>query len=385
MPAQYGCGIFGATGTVGRAGLAAAESLGLAIDVIAGRNDTAGMLELFERCRPQLIVMADHAAAESLRNMLPAASARVEAGEDAACAAAAACSTMLAAVSGSAGLAAIMAALEAGRRVLLANKEALVLAGEHVLAAAQAGGGTIVPVDSEHNALAELLMLAQDRRERIARIWLTASGGPFFGGGADMASVTPAEAVRHPVWDMGAKISVDSATMMNKGLEVIEACRLFALAPEQIEVVVHPQAIVHAIVEFSDGGCIAQCAPADMRATLARAWAWPDVPQSSFGRISWPQLGKLEFLPPDSERFPCLRLAYDALARGGSAPAVLNAANEIAVESFLRDELGFADIPAVVARTVAAEADASSTLEGLLDADARARAYARQASYALAP
>ena len=384
MKGEYGFGVFGATGTVGRAGLDAARRLGIAIDVLAGRRDVEGMLQLHERHRPRLMIMADADAAAQLQDRLPAGTGcRVEQGPDAICEAARRCATMLAAVSGAAGLDSVMAAAGAGRRILLANKEALVLAGDHVLAAAAASGGRIVPVDSEHNALAELLLLAADRRDQIERVWLTASGGPLLNHRGDFRDVTPEAAVRHPVWSMGAKISVDSATMMNKGLEVIEACRLFSLAPEQVEVVVHPQSVVHAIVEFSDGGCLAQCAPADMRATIARAIAWPHIPAVSFGRIDWRQLGSLQFQHPDMERFPCLQLAYRALASGGSAPAVLNAANEVAVHSFLRRELHFAGIPEVVAETVAALPGAADTLGDLVAADSKARAYAGRAAKAL--
>ena len=384
MRSEYKFGVFGATGTVGCAGLEAAGQLGMEIDVLTGNRNVEMMLKLHGKHHPRLMIMADRAAAEQLAERLPAAArGRVEGGEDAICAAAAQCATMLAAVSGAAGLDAVMAAARAGRRILLANKEALVLAGEHVLAAAAAAGGQIVPVDSEHNALAELLLLAADRRDAIERVWLTASGGPFFNHRGDLQDITPEAAVRHPVWSMGAKISVDSATMMNKGLEVIEACRLFSLVPEQVEIVVHPQSVVHAIVEFSDGGCLAQCAAADMRSTIARAIAWPRIPAVSFGRIDWRELGSLDFQHPDNERFPCLKMAYAALAAGGSAPAVLNAANEVAVHSFLRRELRFAGISKVVAETVAAEAGAAETLGDLVAADTKARAYAGRAAKSL--
>ena len=384
MRSEYGFGVFGATGTVGGAGLEAASRLGVGIDVLAGNSNVERMLQLQQEYRPALMIMAEQAAAAQLAERLPAASGcRIEGGEDAICAAAAQCATMLAAISGAAGLDAVMAAAAAGRRILLANKEALVLAGDHVLAAAEAAGGRIIPVDSEHNALAELLLLAADRSDAITRVWLTASGGPFFKHQGDLHDVTPEAAVRHPVWSMGAKISVDSATMMNKGLEVIEACRLFSLAPEQVEIVVHPQSVVHAIVEFSDGGCLAQCAAADMRATIARAIAWPRIPAVSFGRIDWRELGTLDFQHPDNERFPCLKLAYEALAAGGSAPAVLNAANEVAVDSFLRRKLRFAGISKVIAETVAAEAGAADTLGDLVAADTRARAYAGRAAKSL--
>ncbi|MCY4325138.1 MAG: 1-deoxy-D-xylulose-5-phosphate reductoisomerase [Betaproteobacteria bacterium] len=380
MRCEYGFGVFGATGTVGRAGLEAAGQLGIGVDVLAAAGNVEGMLQLYAQHHPRLIIMADDAAAAALAERLPAgAGCRVEHGDEAMCAAAAGCATMLAAVSGAAGLDSVLAAAGEGRRILLANKEALVLAGDHVLAAARAAGGQVVPVDSEHNALAELLLLAADRRDAIERVWLTASGGPFLNHPGDLEEVSPEAAVRHPVWSMGAKISVDSATMMNKGLEVIEACRLFSLTADQVEIVVHPQSVVHAIVEFADGGCLAQCAPADMRSTIARAIAWPEIPAVRFGRIDWRKLGSLQFQQPDNDRFPCLQLAYQALAAGGSAPAVLNAANEVAVHSFLRRELNFSAISKVVAETVAAEAGAADTLSDLVAADSKARAYAGRA------
>ena len=384
MRSEFGFGVFGATGTVGRAGLEAARRLGIEVEVLVAGSNVEGMLQLHDEYLPRLMIMDDAAACEQLQKRLPASSrCAVEKGAQAICDAACNCATMLAAVSGAAGLDAVMAAARSGRRILLANKEVLVLAGRHVMEAAEASGGQIVPVDSEHNALAELLLLAAERRDRIRRVWLTASGGPFLNHRGDFSNVTPEAAVRHPVWNMGAKISVDSATMMNKGIEVIEACRLFSLAPEQVEIVVHPQSVVHAIVEFADGGCLAQCATADMRATIARAIAWPRIPELSFGRIDWRELGRLDFQHPDNERFPCLQLAYQALASGGSAPAVLNAANEVAVHSFLRRELHFAGISEVIAETVAAQAGAAETLAELVAADSRARAYAGRCAKAL--
>lgn len=378
MSARRGLGVLGATGTVGRAGQEVAAALGIRPAMLAARCDVAGMLELIAKHRPARAVMADPEAARLVRAGLPRSSrCEVAAGEEAICVAAAECGTVLAAISGAAGLAPTLRALQAGARVLLANKEALVLAGSHLLEAARSGGGEIVPIDSEHNALAELLLLVRGRRDRIARVWLTASGGPFHGTADSLEGVTPEQAVRHPVWKMGAKISVDSATMMNKGLEVIEACRLFDLRPDEVSVVVHPQSVVHAMVEFADGSCLAQCGPADMRTTIARALCWPEIPQISFGRIDWPSLGRLDFLAPDNDKFPCLRLAYEALAAGGSAPAVLNAANEVAVESFLGERLGFADIPDVVSGTLQRESGPADTLDELISADVRAREVAR--------
>jgi len=281
------------------------------------------------------------------------------------------CDVVMAAIVGAAGLASTLAAARAGKRVLLANKEALVMAGPLLMRAAAEGGATIVPVDSEHNAVFQCLSDAR----AVRRIVLTASGGPFRAAPLDsLASVTPAQACAHPNWVMGRKISVDSATMMNKGLEVIEARWLFDVPASAIEVVIHPQSIVHSLVEYVDGSLIAQLSNPDMRVPIAYALGYPERIASGARPLDLAALKELSFERPDERRFPCLRLAYRALERGGSAPAVLNAANEVAVDAFLAGRLSFTGIARVIADTLdAVPAAAAADLDAVREADAEAR------------
>jgi 1-deoxy-D-xylulose-5-phosphate reductoisomerase len=266
-----------------------------------------------------------------------------------------------------------------------------VIAGELLAAALHSGGGTVLPIDSEHNALFQCLPAGYARdpgRNGVERLVLTASGGPFRGRtAASLADVTPAQACAHPNWRMGRKISVDSATLMNKGLEVIEAQWLFGLPPDRIEVVVHPQSIVHALVAYRDGSTLAQLGNPDMRTAIAHALAWPERVDAGVAPLDLVRLGRLDFLPPDREAFPCLDLAYRALHAGGTAPATLNAANEVAVEAFLNGMLDFPGIPRIVAATLAElAAQPVASLPALLAADARARAVAaRHVAGAQAP
>jgi 1-deoxy-D-xylulose-5-phosphate reductoisomerase len=288
------------------------------------------------------------------------------------------CSTVMAAIVGAAGLAPTLAAATHGKRVLLANKEALVMAGPLFMDAVSRGNGTLLPIDSEHNAVFQCL--PHDGRGRtslgaVRRVVLTASGGPLRTLPLDrLAEVTPAEACAHPNWVMGRKISVDSATMMNKGLEVIEAHWLFAVPAERIEVLVHPQSIVHSLVEYVDGSVIAQLSNPDMRVPIAHALGFPDRIESGVAPLDLSAIGRLSFERPESQRYPCLGLAYAALRMGGTAPAVLNAANEVAVECFLAGSLRFIDIArvteAVLERTVMGPA---ARLEDIMAADALAR------------
>ncbi|MFZ2752449.1 MAG: 1-deoxy-D-xylulose-5-phosphate reductoisomerase, partial [Lysobacteraceae bacterium] len=268
----------------------------------------------------------------------------------------------------------------AGKRLLLANKESLVLAGELLTAAARDAGATIVPIDSEHNAIFQCLPNAE-AHAGLKRIQLTASGGPFRGRSrAELADVTPAQAVAHPKWSMGPKISVDSATLMNKGLEVIEAHHLFGVPGARIDVLVHPQSLVHSLVEFVDGSMLAQLGLPDMRTALAVGFAWPERIASGVAGLDLLAHGRLDFEPPDLEAFPCLRLAYAALAAGGSAPAVLNAANEEAVSAFLQGRIGFLSIPALVEEALQRMSHAAAdSLDALLAADAAARTATRNA------
>jgi 1-deoxy-D-xylulose-5-phosphate reductoisomerase len=282
----------------------------------------------------------------------------------------------MAAIVGAAGLAPTLAAVQRGALVALANKEVMVCAGALVTAEARRCGARLLPVDSEHNAIFQVFDV--DEAHAIERIMLTASGGPFRERPlAAMAAVTPAEAVAHPNWRMGAKISVDSATMMNKGLEVIEAHHLFALPGERIEVVVHPQSVVHGLVYYKDGSVLAQLGSPDMRTPIANALGWPRRIAAPSPRLDLAQLGRLTFEAPDPERFPALALARAALASGGGAPTVLNAANEVAVAAFLDERIGFLDIAAIVARTLDLLPDCRiDSLDDIYDADREARAVA---------
>ncbi|HVC13045.1 MAG TPA: 1-deoxy-D-xylulose-5-phosphate reductoisomerase, partial [Burkholderiales bacterium] len=291
------------------------------------------------------------------------------------------CDVVMAAIVGAAGLPSAMAAARAGKRVLLANKEALVMAGPLFMRTAHQAKAVLLPIDSEHNAVFQCL--PHSAREgtssaSVRRIVLTASGGPFRVVALErLAAVTPEEACAHPNWVMGRKISVDSATMMNKGLEVIEARWLFDAAPERIEVLIHPQSIVHSLVEYVDGSVIAQLSNPDMRVPIAHALGFPERIESGARPLDLSAIGNLSFERPDTRRFPCLELAYAALQQGGAAPAILNAANEVAVQAFLDRRLRFTAIPQVISATLERCAPASAdTLEAVLDADRRARAAA---------
>ena len=310
------------------------------------------LIEQARRFRPAFVVSADPAALPILRDALSDLGIRVGAGDSAVIEAAALPSDIvMAAIVGAAGLAPTMEAVRRGAVVALANKESLVCAGDIVTAAVAAHGATLLPVDSEHNAIFQVFDPAQ--RARISRLILTASGGPFRSADQDaMARATPAEAVAHPNWSMGAKISVDSATMMNKGLELIEAHHLFAMPEDQIDILVHPQSVIHSLVEYVDGSVLAQLGSPDMRVPIAHALAWPDRMETPVARLDLAAIARLTFEPPDPQRFPALRLARHALKCGGAAPTILNAANEIAVAAFLGRRIGFLDIAAVVEQVI---------------------------------
>lgn len=284
---------------------------------------------------------------------------------------------VLSGVVGAAGLRPVLAAIEAGNRVALANKEPMVMAGKLIMARAAARQVRILPVDSEHNAIFQCL--EGHDIENVYRVHLTASGGPFYGRSRDeLAQVTAAQAVRHPTWDMGAKISVDSATLMNKGLEVIEAMWLFGLDLDRIGVVIHPQSVVHSLVEFRDGNILAHLGVTDMRLPIQFALNWPERVRSPIARLDLAQLKALTFAEPDFSAFPCLRLALEAARRGGTAPALLNAANETAVAAFIEGRLAFLDIASVVEQTLnEVRVDSDDTLEPVLAADAEARRVAK--------
>jgi 1-deoxy-D-xylulose-5-phosphate reductoisomerase len=291
--------------------------------------------------------------------------------------------TVMAAIVGAAGLPSALAAAEAGKRILLANKEALVMAGPVFMNAVRQSKAVLLPIDSEHNAIFQSLPgnYRQNPQDHgVAHIILTASGGPFRGyDRARLVDVTPEAAVSHPNWQMGRKISVDSATLMNKGLEVIEAHYLFGIDPEQIRVVVHPQSTIHSLVQYIDGSVLAELGAPDMRTPIAHALAWPDRIEAGVPMLDLLACGTFDFMPPDLEAFPCLQLAYDALRAGGRAPAILNAANEIAVAAFLAGQIGFLDIPRVISDTLDHVPNAPvATLADVLAADAAARDEAQR-------
>jgi 1-deoxy-D-xylulose-5-phosphate reductoisomerase len=381
--------VLGATGSIGTSTLdvVARHPRRLRATVLAAGSRVDALVALCLAHRPLHAVIGDEALYPALRDGLRDAGldTQAHAGDAAleALVAGDACDTVVAAIVGAAGLPSTLAAARAGKRLLLANKESLVLAGELLVGAARAARATVVPIDSEHNAIFQCLHGRCGPGDGVdasgvARIVLTASGGPFRGRARDsLADVTPAQAVAHPKWSMGPKISVDSATLMNKGLEVIEAHHLFGLPGERLGVLVHPQSLVHSRVEFVDGSTLAQLGLPDMRTALAVGLGWPERIASGVGGLDLLAHGRLDFEAPDLDAFPCLRLAYAALEAGGTAPAVLNAANEVAVASFLQGRIGFLSIPALVEACLAAlPAAPAASLDALLAADAAARDFA---------
>ena len=335
--------------------------------------------------RPEVAVVGSAQAASELSAALKNSGLRTEVayGEAALCAVASAptCDVVMAAIVGAAGLAPTLAAAHAGKKILLANKEALVMSGQFFMDAVAASGAVLLPIDSEHNAIFQCMPQPYSgnlNAHGIARIVLTASGGPFLKRDIEsLVSVTPDEAVAHPKWVMGRKISVDSATMMNKGLEVIEAHWLFNAPASRIDVVIHPQSVIHSMVSYEDGSVLAQLGNPDMRTPIAHALAWPQRIASGVAPLDLTRLSNLEFHQPDLQRFPCLQLAYDALRAGGSAPAVLNAANEILVEAFLAGRIGFRQIDQTIERVMhGMPLDAVSDIAALLQQDQRARQLA---------
>lgn len=385
---RSGVTILGATGSIGVSTL----------DVLARHPDRYRVVALTahrqvdrleQQClrhRPRYAVMVDEQAAHTLARRLQRAAPEVEvlAGRAALAQVAALpeCDQVMAAIVGAAGLVPTLAAAAAGKRVLLANKEALVMSGQLFIDQVQRSGAELLPIDSEHNAIFQCLPPPLQRRTGaqlttlgIERILLTASGGPFRTAPlSQLASVTPEQAVAHPNWSMGRKISVDSATMMNKGLELIEACWLFNATPRQIEVVIHPQSVIHSMVSYSDGSVLAQLGNPDMRTPIAHALAWPERIGSGVAALDLCQIGRLDFAPPDEQRFPSLRLARAAITEGGTAPALLNAANEVAVAAFLDRQIGFTAIPVLIEECLQRlPATAADSLEVVVDADQRAR------------
>ena len=371
--------ILGATGSVGRStlDLVARQAERFEVVALTAHRDVAGLAELARRHRPRLAVIGDAGLHGELQAALAGTGIETAAGEGAvADAAASGADWTMAAIVGTAGLKPVMRALEGGGTVALANKEALVSAGTLMIQAAAASGATLLPVDSEHNAIFQCFDRA--RPESVRRIILTASGGPFRNWPLErMREATPEEAVAHPNWSMGAKISVDSATLMNKGLELIEADRLFPVGAQAIDVVVHPQSVIHSLVEYIDGSVLAQLGAPDMRVPIAHTLAWPERMETPCQRLDLVAIGALAFEAPDLERFPALGLARGALAAGGAKPAILNAANEIAVASFLDKRLGFLDIASLVGEVLARyDPPAPASIDAVLEIDGEARRVA---------
>ncbi|MCZ8063492.1 1-deoxy-D-xylulose-5-phosphate reductoisomerase [Silanimonas sp.] len=375
--------MFGATGSIGASALdvIARHPGRYAVDALSAHSQVEALVALCARFRPRVAAITDETRYAALREGLAAAGLDTVAVAGAAALDAIATDhrndTVIAAIVGAAGVASTLAAARAGKRLLLANKESVVLAGELLMAEVAAGGATLVPIDSEHSAIFQCLP-SQGGHGGVRRIVLTASGGPFRGWSREqLVDITPEQACAHPNWSMGRKISVDSATLMNKGLEVIEAHHLFDLPAERIDVVVHPQSTIHSLVDYVDGSMLAQLGQPDMRTTLAVGLAWPERIEAGVAPLDLLAIARLDFQAPDLAAFPCLGLAFEALRAGGSAPAVLNAANEVAVSAFLQRRLAFLGIPALIERTMhRLPALSSATLDDRLAADAEARRVA---------
>ena len=372
--------ILGATGSIGQSTLDLVERMPDQFEVAAvtAATNVKALADIARRTGAARAVIADEGRLPELRSLLAGTGCAPAAGESALIEAAAGeADLVIAAIVGCAGLEPAMAAVNAGRTVALANKEALVTAGALMTDAANASGATLLPVDSEHNAIFQCL--AGSTREDVARIILTASGGPFRTASEEtMQTASPAEAVAHPNWSMGAKISVDSATLMNKGLELIEAHYLFGLPSQQLDVVVHPQSVIHSMVEFVDGSVLAQLGSPDMRIPIAYALAWPKRMPTPAQRLDLAAIGRLDFEEPDLGRFPALRLAREALEAGGAAPIVLNAANEVAVASFLHGAIRFPDIARTVQEALnEASYDAPRSIGDVLQIDGMTRERAQ--------
>jgi len=371
--------ILGATGSVGTStlDLIEREPDRFKVRALTANCDVERLAAAARRTRAELAVVADESCLSALREALRGTDTSVAGGAQAVCdAARSGADLTVGAIVGCAGLRPVMAAVEQGGTVVIANKEPLVSAGELVVDAARRFGATLLPADSEHNAIFQCFDPAQAKHVR--RIILTASGGPFRDWSLErMRDVTPQQAVAHPNWTMGAKISVDSATMMNKGLELIEAARLFPVDPDRIEIIVHRQSLVHSLVEYADGSVLAQLGPADMRTPIAYCLAWPERMATPMAPLDLVAVGRLDFEAPDDRRFPALALARRALTAGGARPAILNAANEVAVAAFLAEKIGFLEIAAIVADTLDGyDPPAPETLDDVLAIDDEARTIA---------
>lgn len=373
--------ILGSTGSIGVQTLEVAEACGFSVAALAANRNICLLEQQARKWKPKLVAVADETAAVDLKGRLKDTDIRVASGEAGVleAAAIAEADTVVTALVGIAGLRPTLEAIDAGKRVALANKETLVCAGSLVMQRAREKGVDIVPVDSEHSAIFQCLQGSAGRGE-VKRILLTASGGPFFGySRADLKAVTVGQALKHPNWTMGTKVTIDSASMMNKGLEFLEAMALFSLPPEKISVLVHRESIVHSMVEYCDNAVLAQLGTPDMRLPIQYALTWPDRvsgPATELDLLSCPPIS---FVKPDLEAFPCLALAMKAASMGGIAPAALNGANEVAVARFLRGEIGFLDIPHLVERALSrVSAKEALTLDAVFQADAEARRFASE-------
>lgn len=372
--------ILGATGSIGRSTLDLVEAAPdrFAVTAVTAASNVAELAAIARRTRAPLAVIADDSRLEELREALAGTNIQAAAGESALAEAAVSADLVIAAIVGTAGLAPVMAAVRAGKTIGLANKEALVSAGALMIEEARRTGAVLLPIDSEHNAIFQCL--AGQDCEQVSRLILTASGGPFRTfTAAQMERVTPAEAVAHPNWSMGAKISVDSATMMNKGLELIEAHHLFAMPEARIDILVHPQSVIHSLVEYGDGSMLAQLGSPDMRVPIGHVLGWPERMATGARRLDLLTVGRLDFEAPDAQRFPALRLAREALRRGGAAPLTLNAANEVAVEAFLAGRIRFPAIAALVERMLTLmDRPLPPTIADVLLLDGEVRAVTRE-------
>ena len=382
--------ILGATGSIGVSTLDVAARHNHLYKVVAlTANNNIDLL--FEQClihHPEIVVVVDETKAQLFLNKLQQTSIsdiKVLSGTKSLEVVATLdnVDSVMAAIVGAAGLLPSLAAAKAGKTILLANKEALVMSGSIFMQAVAESGAQLLPIDSEHNAIFQCMPAGYQsgmQAKQARRILLTASGGPFREMPLEkLVDVTPAQAVAHPNWDMGRKISVDSATMMNKGLEMIEACILFAMTPDQIQVVIHPQSVIHSMVDYVDGTVLAQMGNPDMRIPIAYSMAWPDRFDSGVEPLNIFDVRRMDFQEADLERFPCLRLAYQAINSGGIMPTVLNAANEIAVEAFLNEQVRFTDIPVIIERSMEKfVVKPASTLEIILEADHQARIAAKE-------
>ena len=371
--------ILGASGSVGRQSLDVARAMGLPVDLLAARRSVSLLEEQARACSPRLVAMTDEAAARDLSVRLADTPVRVLSGEEGLLAAIAESSAdvFVNSILGRDGLLPSLAVCDRGARLALSNKESMVIAGDIVRERARRSGAEIIPVDSEHSAIFQCL--AAGKHGEVRRLLLTASGGPFRGyDRARLATVTRADALAHPTWRMGEKITVDSATLMNKGFEVIEAVRLFDIPADRIEVVVHPESIIHSAVEYIDNAVIAELSLPDMRSCVQYAVTYPDREPSPLPPLDLAALGRMTFERPDLAAFPALALASDAITRGGAAPAILNAADEVAVAAFLREEIGFLAVTDTVGEVLSRLPSEASTLEEILDRDREARSLAAE-------